>query len=120
MKQDATAEALADTAADTPAAEFDAHAESYEDDHRSSIAASGEDPAYFHDYKVAGINAPSVFSPSPSPPNASSRTTSTAATIASTAIANSRISRRDWRRATSCCWKKFRRKPSVPHAWPGQ
>lgn len=45
MKQDATAEATA--------AEFDAHAESYDDDHRSSIAASGEDPAYFHDYKVA-------------------------------------------------------------------
>lgn len=33
--------------------EFDAHAASYEDDHRSSIAASGEDPAYFHDYKVS-------------------------------------------------------------------
>jgi SAM-dependent methyltransferase len=35
------------------AAEFDAHAGSYEDDHRSSIKASGEDPAYFHDYKVS-------------------------------------------------------------------
>jgi SAM-dependent methyltransferase len=35
------------------AAEFDAYAGSYEDDHRSSIAASGEDPAYFHDYKVS-------------------------------------------------------------------
>lgn len=33
--------------------EFDAYAGSYEDDHRSSIKASGEDPAYFHDYKVA-------------------------------------------------------------------
>lgn len=33
--------------------EFDAYAGSYEEDHRSSIAASGEDPAYFHDYKVA-------------------------------------------------------------------
>jgi SAM-dependent methyltransferase len=33
--------------------EFDAHAASYEDDHRASIQASGEDPAYFHDYKVA-------------------------------------------------------------------
>jgi SAM-dependent methyltransferase len=34
-------------------AEFDAHAGSYEEDHRASIKASGEDPAYFHDYKVA-------------------------------------------------------------------
>lgn len=33
--------------------EFDAYAGSYEEDHRSSIAASGEDPAYFHDYKVS-------------------------------------------------------------------
>lgn len=33
--------------------EFDAYAGSYEEDHRSSIAASGEDPAYFHDYKIA-------------------------------------------------------------------
>jgi SAM-dependent methyltransferase len=33
--------------------EFDAHASSYEDDHRSSIEASGEDPSYFHDYKVS-------------------------------------------------------------------
>ena len=33
--------------------EFDAYAGSYEEDHRSSIAASGEDPAYFHDYKLA-------------------------------------------------------------------
>ncbi len=33
--------------------EFDAFAGSYEEDHRSSIAASGEDPAYFHDYKLA-------------------------------------------------------------------
>lgn len=33
--------------------EFDAHAGSYEQEHRSSIAASGEDPAYFHDYKLA-------------------------------------------------------------------
>jgi SAM-dependent methyltransferase len=33
--------------------EFDAYAGSYEEDHRSSIKASGEDPAYFHDYKVA-------------------------------------------------------------------
>lgn len=35
--------------------EFDAYAGSYEEDHRSSIAASGEDPAYFHDYKVASL-----------------------------------------------------------------
>ncbi len=33
--------------------EFDAFAGSYEEDHRTSIKASGEDPAYFHDYKVA-------------------------------------------------------------------
>jgi 2-polyprenyl-3-methyl-5-hydroxy-6-metoxy-1,4-benzoquinol methylase len=33
-------------------AEFDAYAGSYEEDHRSSVSASGEDPAYFHDYKV--------------------------------------------------------------------
>jgi SAM-dependent methyltransferase len=33
--------------------EFDAHAGSYEADHRASIEASGEDPAYFHDYKLA-------------------------------------------------------------------
>jgi 2-polyprenyl-3-methyl-5-hydroxy-6-metoxy-1,4-benzoquinol methylase len=38
---------------ETRSTEFDAHAGSYEADHRSSIAASGEDPAYFHDYKVA-------------------------------------------------------------------
>lgn len=31
---------------------FDQYATSYEDLHRSSIAASGEDPAYFHDYKI--------------------------------------------------------------------
>ncbi len=31
---------------------FDSYADSYEDLHRSSVAASGEDPAYFHDYKV--------------------------------------------------------------------
>jgi SAM-dependent methyltransferase len=34
-------------------AEFDAFAGSYEEDHRVSIKASGEDPAYFHDYKLA-------------------------------------------------------------------
>ncbi|MCW5831488.1 MAG: class I SAM-dependent methyltransferase [Labilithrix sp.] len=32
---------------------FDSYAESYEGLHRSSVAASGEDPAYFHDYKIA-------------------------------------------------------------------
>ncbi len=32
--------------------EFDAYAGSYEEDHKSSVAASGEDPAYFHDYKL--------------------------------------------------------------------
>jgi SAM-dependent methyltransferase len=31
---------------------FDTYAKSYEGLHRASIAASGEDPAYFHDYKV--------------------------------------------------------------------
>jgi 2-polyprenyl-3-methyl-5-hydroxy-6-metoxy-1,4-benzoquinol methylase len=43
------------------ASEFDAHAGSYEDDHRSSIAASGEDPAYFHDYKVACLERRGLF-----------------------------------------------------------
>jgi 2-polyprenyl-3-methyl-5-hydroxy-6-metoxy-1,4-benzoquinol methylase len=32
---------------------FDAYAGSYEEDHKSSIRASGEDPSYFHDYKLA-------------------------------------------------------------------
>ena len=41
------------TEEETKGSEFDAYAGSYEEDHRSSIAASGEDPAYFHDYKVA-------------------------------------------------------------------
>lgn len=31
---------------------FDDYAKSYEALHRSSIAASGEDPAYFHEYKI--------------------------------------------------------------------
>ena len=31
---------------------FDSYADSYEGLHRSSVAASGEDPAYFHDYKI--------------------------------------------------------------------
>lgn len=31
---------------------FDGYAKSYEGLHRASIAASGEDPAYFHDYKI--------------------------------------------------------------------
>ncbi|MBX3228454.1 MAG: class I SAM-dependent methyltransferase [Labilithrix sp.] len=31
---------------------FDDYARSYEGLHKSSIAASGEDPAYFHDYKI--------------------------------------------------------------------
>jgi 2-polyprenyl-3-methyl-5-hydroxy-6-metoxy-1,4-benzoquinol methylase len=31
---------------------FDGYARSYEELHHSSIAASGEDPAYFHDYKI--------------------------------------------------------------------
>jgi SAM-dependent methyltransferase len=35
-----------------PEQKFDGYAKSYEGLHRSSIAASGEDPAYFHDYKV--------------------------------------------------------------------
>src|SRR5262245_29915931 len=32
---------------------FDGYAKSYEGRHGSSVAASGEDPAYFHDYKIA-------------------------------------------------------------------
>lgn len=32
---------------------FDGYASSYEAHHRSSIAASGEDPSYFHDHKLA-------------------------------------------------------------------
>ncbi len=31
---------------------FDSYAKTYEGLHRTSIAASGEDPAYFHDYKI--------------------------------------------------------------------
>jgi SAM-dependent methyltransferase len=31
---------------------FDSYAKSYEGLHRTSVAASGEDPAYFHDYKI--------------------------------------------------------------------
>src|SRR5262249_29438691 len=31
---------------------FDGYAKSYEELHRASVAASGEDPAYFHDYKI--------------------------------------------------------------------
>jgi 2-polyprenyl-3-methyl-5-hydroxy-6-metoxy-1,4-benzoquinol methylase len=31
---------------------FDAYAASYEELHRNNIAASGEDPAYFHEYKL--------------------------------------------------------------------
>ena len=31
---------------------FDAHAVSYEEEHRASILASGEDPAYFHEHKM--------------------------------------------------------------------
>jgi SAM-dependent methyltransferase len=45
--------------------EFDAHAGSYEDDHRSSIAASGEDPAYFHDYKVSCLARKGVSADGP-------------------------------------------------------
>jgi len=40
--------------------EFDAYAGSYEEDHRSSVAASGEDPAYFHDYKVSCLERKGV------------------------------------------------------------
>ena len=35
-----------------PSAKFDAYARSYQELHKSSVAASGEDPAYFHDYKI--------------------------------------------------------------------
>ena len=38
---------------ESKSAEFNAYAASYDENHRSSIGASGEDPAYFHDYKVA-------------------------------------------------------------------
>lgn len=31
---------------------FDAYARSYEELHRTSISSSGEDPSYFHDYKI--------------------------------------------------------------------
>lgn len=34
------------------AEKFDAYAQSYETLHKASIASSGEDPSYFHDYKV--------------------------------------------------------------------
>lgn len=34
------------------AEKFDEYAASYEGLHRASVAASGEDPSYFHDYKV--------------------------------------------------------------------
>jgi len=37
----------------TESAEFDAYAGSYEEDHRTSVSASGEDPSYFHEYKIA-------------------------------------------------------------------
>lgn len=37
----------------SPAPEkFDAYARSYDDLHKSSVASSGEDPDYFHDYKI--------------------------------------------------------------------
>lgn len=35
------------------AEKFDAYAQSYDALHKSSIASSGEDPSYFHDYKIA-------------------------------------------------------------------
>lgn len=35
------------------AQKFDAYAKSYEGLHKTSIGASGEDPAYFHEYKLA-------------------------------------------------------------------
>jgi len=47
------------------AAEFDAYAGSYEEDHRSSISASGEDPSYFHDYKVACLARVGLFDEGP-------------------------------------------------------
>jgi 2-polyprenyl-3-methyl-5-hydroxy-6-metoxy-1,4-benzoquinol methylase len=34
------------------AEKFDAYAQSYESLHKSSVASSGEDPSYFHDYKI--------------------------------------------------------------------
>jgi SAM-dependent methyltransferase len=41
---------------------FDDYAKSYEDLHRSSIAASGEDPAYFHEYKIECLRRKGLFS----------------------------------------------------------
>ncbi len=35
------------------AEKFDAYAGSYEALHKASVASSGEDPSYFHDYKIA-------------------------------------------------------------------
>ena len=37
---------------DGAAPKFDGYARDYEDLHKASVAASGEDPAYFHDYKI--------------------------------------------------------------------
>jgi len=51
---------------ETPqAAEFDAYAGSYEEDHRSSVSASGEDPSYFHDYKVACLDRKGLLEAGP-------------------------------------------------------
>jgi SAM-dependent methyltransferase len=36
-------------------AKFDAHAENYHDDHARSLSSSGEDPEYFHRYKLGCI-----------------------------------------------------------------
>lgn len=44
---------------------FDAFAGSYEEDHRQSIRASGEDPAYFHDYKLACLRRKGVDETAP-------------------------------------------------------
>lgn len=47
------------------AAEFDAYAGSYEEDHRTSVSASGEDPSYFHDYKVACLTRKGLLDEGP-------------------------------------------------------
>jgi SAM-dependent methyltransferase len=47
---------------DSAKEKFDDYAKSYEDLHRTSIAASGEDPAYFHEYKVDCLRRKGLFS----------------------------------------------------------
>jgi len=46
-------------------AEFDAYAGSYEEDHRTSVSASGEDPSYFHEYKIACLTRKGLLDAGP-------------------------------------------------------